>query len=218
MDRPWPRGPAAPCFPFGASIWATLPSLFSIRRRSEESASRERERGQNTPSAGDERRSAETLETKWLSFTQRRKARGALFFLARLFAIISSALSSLRRGIWLHGTLFKHKSCSHAAPRVPVRSLLFWGGGVCMQKPGPLRRRRRRRRQGRRFVASAQAVDFTRRVIPRYTRDTQTPGWGKTSASRRLESRAWNYVSVYLISLRVPPGRHCRATVMNKHY
>lgn len=84
---------------------------------------------------------------------------------------------------------FEHKKLFTRAPRVPVISSFFRrGGGDCVQiciNPGSLRRRR----QGTSFVASAQAVDFTRQVTPRYTRDTQTLGWEKQAPRGAYEAR-----------------------------
>ncbi len=70
-----------PCFSFEATISATLQSLFSIKKRNARArkVEAEREGGQHTLSER-ERRRAETLKTKWLSFAQQWKARGPLFF------------------------------------------------------------------------------------------------------------------------------------------
>lgn len=108
-----PRGTGSMFF-IWSSIWATLLFLFSIRRRSEKSASRERERGQNTRSA----RMKGGAQKHWRQngFHSHSGGRPEVpyLFLARLFAIISGTLSSLRHGIWLRGTLSNTKSCSHA--------------------------------------------------------------------------------------------------------
>lgn len=56
-----------------------------------------------------------------------------IFFLARLFAIISSTLSSLRHGIWLRGTLSNIKAV-HMRSTSACDKLAFLGGVEdCMQ-------------------------------------------------------------------------------------
>lgn len=131
MDRPWPRGTGSMFF-IWSSIWATLLSLFSIRRRSEKSASRERERGQNTHSA----RMKGGAQKHWRQngFHSHSGGRPEVpyFFLARLFAIISSTLSSLRHGIWLRGTLSNIKAV-HTRSTSACDKLVFGGVGNCMQ-------------------------------------------------------------------------------------
>lgn len=178
MDRPWPRGTSSMFF-IWSSIWATLLSLFSIRRRSEKSASRERERGQNTRSAWMKGGAQKHWRQNGFHSHSGGRPEVPYFFLACLFAIISSTLSSLRHGIWLRGTLSNIKAVHMGATSACDKLGFFLDGrgrgGLCanLHKPGSQRQRER----GNEFCRKrAQTVDFTRQVTPRYTRDVQTPG------------------------------------------
>lgn len=210
MDRPWPRGTGSTFF-IWSSIWATLLSFFSIRRRSEKSASRERERGQNTHGA----RMKGGAQKHWRQngFHSHSGGRPEVpyFFLARLFAIISGLLSSLQ-----HGTL-SHIKAVHTRSTSACEKLVCWGGAGHRMQICTNPRFTEVAATGTTLVVSAQTVDWTRQVTPRDTGDTQTRA-GRNKRLAALRRRVWNYVSVHLISVRVPPGRHCRAAVMNKHY
>lgn len=141
MDRPWPRGTSSMFF-IWSSIWATLLSLFSIRRRSEKSASRERERGQNTHSA----RMKGGAQKHWRQNGFHSQSGGRpevpYFFFPRPLVchhLQHAFISSARHMAARH--TFKHKSSSHALHEVPVINLFFWGRGLYanLHKPGSQR-------------------------------------------------------------------------------
>lgn len=115
-------------------------------------------------------------------------------------------------GMWLRGQHFRNIKAVHMRSMSACEQLVgfFWRHLYAnLHKPGsPRRRGNKLRREQRR------AADFTRQVSPACTGG----GVYKQAARSADRAHAWNYVSVYLISLRAPPGRHCRATVMNKHY
>lgn len=116
-----------PCFSFGASISATLQSLFSIRKRNACGRKVEagRERGQHTHTRKHsqregERRRAETQKTKWLSFAQQWKARGPLFSPHSVPSLHSwPPFISPARHMAAHRAFKSHKRCLH----VPHNSL-----------------------------------------------------------------------------------------------
>lgn len=109
-----------PCFSFGASISATLQSLFSIRKRNAcvRKVEAGRERGQythaQTQSARGKRRRAETQKTKWLSFAQQWKARGPLFSPHSVLSLHSwPPFISPARHMAAHRAFKSHKRCLH---------------------------------------------------------------------------------------------------------
>lgn len=199
MDRPWPWGTSSMFF-IWSSIWATLLSLFSISRRSEKSASRERERGQNTHSA----RMKGGAQKHWRQngFHSHSGGRPEVpyFFLARLFAIISSTLSSLRHGIWLHGTLSNIKAVHMRSTSACDKLVLFGGVGDCMQiciNPD----HRGSGYEVTSFVAKALKLWTSHVRLLQGAQETCKREAEKNKHLAALIKRVWNYVSVYLISL-----------------
>lgn len=126
-----------PCFSFGASISATLQSLFSIRKRNACGRKVEagRKRGQHTHTQTQSARGGKGGEQKHRrqnGFHSHSSGRPEVpYFLLILFSLfIPGLLSSLLRGIWPRTALSNHIKDAYTCRTTPCDKLVLCN---CMQ-------------------------------------------------------------------------------------